>query len=116
MKLASLGAIALGILLVSVGATGTAGATGAEVIPNPSTQAHTLDKVDLESWLDGFMPYALDAGNIAGGVVAVVKDGELLFTKGYGYSDVQAHKPVDPDKTLFRPGSVSKLFTWTAVM
>ena len=77
---------------------------------------HTLDKVDLEAWLDGFVPYALDTGDIAGGVVAVVKDGEILFAKGYGYSDVAAHKPVDADKTLFRPGSVSKLFTWTAVM
>src|SRR3569833_2753181 len=110
VALASLAALALVVLLVSM----RAGA--AEVIPNPAMQAHTLDKVDLESWLDGFVPYALDTGDIAGGVVAVVKDGELLFTKGYGYSDVAAHKPVDPDKTLFRPGSVSKLFTWTAVM
>jgi hypothetical protein len=73
MKLAALVAIALGAVLVS------AGATAAEVIPNPATQAHTLDKADLESWLDGFVPYALDTGDIAGGVVAVVKDGELLF-------------------------------------
>lgn len=49
-------------------------------------------------------------------VVAVVKDGEVLLQKGYGYSDVAARKPVDPELTLFRPGSVSKLFTWTAVM
>lgn len=91
-------------------------AMAAEVIPNPATQSHTLDRVDLEAWLDGFVPYALDTGDIAGGVVAVVKDGEILFAKGYGYSDVAAHKPVNADKTLFRPGSVSKLFTWTAVM
>jgi len=70
----------------------------------------------VESWLDGFMPYALERGDIAGGVVAVVRNGEVLLVKGYGYSDVAARKPVDPDTTLFRPGSTSKLFTWTAVM
>ncbi len=40
----------------------------------------------------------------------------MLAQKGYGYSDVKTRKPVDPELTLFRPGSISKLFTWTAVM
>src|SRR3569832_1264236 len=114
MKLASL--VTVGLLLFSAGAGASREAIAAEVIPNPATQAHTLDKVDLEAWLDGFVPYALDSGDIAGGVVTVVKDREILFAKGYGYSDVAAHKPVDADKTLFRPGSVSKLNTKTAVM
>jgi CubicO group peptidase (beta-lactamase class C family) len=45
-----------------------------------------------------------------------VKDGQVLFQKGYGYADVEEKKPVLPDQTLFRPGSISKLFTATAVM
>jgi CubicO group peptidase (beta-lactamase class C family) len=45
-----------------------------------------------------------------------VKDGQVLFAKGYGYADVEAKKPVLADQTLFRPGSISKLFTATAVM
>jgi CubicO group peptidase (beta-lactamase class C family) len=49
-------------------------------------------------------------------VVVVVKDGAILLEKGYGYADVAERKPVDPERTLFRAGSVSKLFTWTAVM
>jgi CubicO group peptidase (beta-lactamase class C family) len=76
----------------------------------------SLTRADLEAWLDGFMPYALERGDIAGSVVVVVKDGRILFQKGYGYADVAARKPVDPRRTLFRPGSVSKLVTWTAVM
>ena len=64
----------------------------------------------------GFVPYALAAGDIAGAVVVVVKDGAVLVQKGYGHADVEARTPVDPAATLFRPGSVSKLFTWTAVM
>jgi hypothetical protein len=63
-----------------------------------------------------YMPYALHVGDIAGAVVAVVKDGKVLTERGYGYSDVEKRAPVDPKRTLFRPGSVSKLVTWTAVM
>jgi CubicO group peptidase (beta-lactamase class C family) len=81
-----------------------------------SGAARTLDRADVEAWLDGFMPYAIRRGNIAGAVVTVVKDGEVLVAKGYGYADVEAKKPVDPATTMFRPGSVSKLLTWTAVM
>jgi CubicO group peptidase (beta-lactamase class C family) len=77
---------------------------------------HTLEKADLEPWLDGFMPYALERGDVAGAVVAVVKNGELISAKGYGFADVEKHKPVDAERTMFRPGSISKLFTWTAVM
>jgi CubicO group peptidase (beta-lactamase class C family) len=78
--------------------------------------AHDLTKADVDAWLDGYLPYALKAGDIPGAVVVVVKDGQPLTMRGYGYSDLKARKPVDPELTLFRPGSVSKLFTWTAVM
>jgi CubicO group peptidase (beta-lactamase class C family) len=81
-----------------------------------ATGAADLTKQDVDAWLDGFMPYALKAGDIPGAVVVVVKDGQPLTMRGFGYSDLKAHKPVDPNLTLFRPGSVSKLFTWTAVM
>ena len=77
---------------------------------------HDLTKADVDAWLDGYMPYALKAGDIPGAVVVVVKDGQPLTARGFGYSDLKTQKPVDPDMTLFRPGSVSKLFTWTAVM
>jgi CubicO group peptidase (beta-lactamase class C family) len=75
-----------------------------------------LTKSDVDTWLDGFMPYALQSGDIAGAVVVVVKDGNVLTQRGYGYSDVKKQLPVDPANTMFRPGSISKLFTWTAVM
>ena len=84
--------------------------------PAPQTAAPALTAEDLGPWLDGFMPYALRQGDIAGAVVVVVKDGQVLFEKGYGYADVATRRPVDPETTLFRAASVSKLFTWTAVM
>jgi CubicO group peptidase (beta-lactamase class C family) len=71
---------------------------------------------DMEAFVDGFMDAQMKAGPVAGAVVVVVKDGQVFFQKGYGYEDVEKQVPVDPAQTLFRPGSVSKLFTWTAVM
>ena len=84
--------------------------------PTTAAVAHELTKSDVDAWLDGFVPYGLKAGGIPGAVVVVVKDGQVLTQRGFGYSDVKAQKPVDPETTLFRPGSVSKLLTWTAVM
>jgi CubicO group peptidase (beta-lactamase class C family) len=75
-----------------------------------------MTAADVGAFFDGFMPMQLERENIAGAVVLVVKDGHVLFAKGYGYSNVEHKTPVEVDTTLFRPGSVSKLFTWTAVM
>jgi CubicO group peptidase (beta-lactamase class C family) len=75
-----------------------------------------LTRQDAEAWLDGVLPASLRAQDINGAIVVVVKDGQILLAKGYGYSDAMQRTPVDPDRTLFRSGSVSKLFTTTAVM
>lgn len=80
------------------------------------TQATPLTAADAEAWLDGMMPSALRAAGVPGAVVVLVKDGQPLVQKGYGFSDWEKGIPVDAQRTLFRPGSVSKLFTWTAVM
>ena len=71
---------------------------------------------EMEAFVDGFMNSQMKAGPVAGAAVVVVKDGQVFFQKGYGYEDAQKRVPVDPAQTLFRPGSVSKLFTWTSVM
>jgi len=86
------------------------------VATSATPQAHDLTAADAEAFLDGLIPTELKADDIAGAVVAVVKDGQPLFEKGYGYADVGKKTPVTTDGTLFRPGSISKLFTWTSVM
>src|SRR6185295_10612001 len=80
------------------------------------TGPHELTPQDLEAFLDGIVPLQLEHDDIGGAIVTVVKNGKVLFAKGYGYSDYEKKKRVSPEETLFRPGSVSKLFTWTAVM
>lgn len=90
--------------------------TPSSAIPQNVQVAPQLTKEDLEAFFDGFLPIQLQRDDIAGAVVVVVKDGTVLLAKGYGYSDVKQHKPVTVDATLFRPGSISKTFVWTAVM
>ncbi|MGD9587573.1 MAG: serine hydrolase [Pyrinomonadaceae bacterium] len=92
------------------------GGPPSETAATPTDAVPQLTAEDLTAFLDGIVPQQLDRENIAGATVSVVKDGKILFAKGYGYSDVKTKAPVSPEKTLFRPGSVSKLFTWTAVM
>lgn len=108
------------VLLAQAGAAPTVSdpvqPTPAPVGAPPAAETRTLDAQDVNAWLDGFVPYALATGDIAGSVVVVVKDGQVITERGFGYSDVAAQKPVDPKLTMFRAGSVSKLFTWTAVM
>ncbi len=74
------------------------------------------DSLVLEAFMDGMIESKLLDKNITGASVSVVHDGEFLLKKGYGYSDFANRVPVSPDSTLFRIGSVSKIFTWMAVM
>src|SRR5262249_1727341 len=72
---------------------------------------------------DGFAPFAdslmsaaLEKHHIPGAVLAVVQDGRIAFARGYGFADLESRVPVDPQRTVFRVASVSKLFPATAVM
>ena len=81
------------------------------------TSSYSLsDPKELEAFLDSFFNENMDKLHIPGLVVVLVKNGDVFFSKGYGYADLEEKEAVIPGKTLFRVGSVSKLFTATAVM
>lgn len=82
---------------------------GSEIAPSRQLE-------NLEPFIDGVIGGLQKSYNVAGVTLAVVYDGEIALTKGYGFADADGLRPVDADITLFRPGSVSKLFTWTAIM
>ena len=91
----------------------------AAAIEAPATSAvspHALEKADLEAFFDGIVPLQLERSDVAGATVLVMKDGQELLKKGYGFSDFAKKKPVDPGSTIFRLASISKLFTWISVM
>jgi CubicO group peptidase (beta-lactamase class C family) len=85
-------------------------------VPQNPSGAHALTSEDLESFFDGILPLQLERSDIAGASVLVMKDGNVLLQKGYGFADVKTKKPVDPVSTIFRLASISKLFTWVSVM
>jgi CubicO group peptidase (beta-lactamase class C family) len=70
----------------------------------------------VEAFFDGLLAGQLEAYHIAGAAVAVVREGKVLLAKGYGLADAERRTPVSAETTLFRMASISKLFTWTAVM
>ena len=71
---------------------------------------------ELKIWLDEFMVEQMDKLHIPGVTFSLVHNGELFFAKGYGYANLEQQIPVKSDRTLFRVGSISKLFTATAIM
>ena len=89
-------------------------------IPTPAKTAFGPsaldDTVALGAYLDGAFNQFVDVEHVQAAVVSVVKDGRLLYARGYGYADDAKKTPVDPATSLFRIGSTSKLFTWTALM
>lgn len=91
-------------------------ATG--LIPTHSVSAASGlgNPAEVEAFFDGAMAAEMSARHIPGAVVSVVRDGQVLFSKGYGFADLENQTPVDPQRTLFRAGSVAKLFVATAVM
>ncbi len=88
---------------------------------NPSVTStsttHNLNNLqEFAAFANNFFEQQLSESKIPGAVIIVVKDGKILFTKGYGYANLEQNIPVDADKTLFRVASLSKLFTATAAM
>ncbi|MCK5642344.1 MAG: beta-lactamase family protein, partial [Gammaproteobacteria bacterium] len=74
-----------------------------------------LTRSNLESFFDTQIPLLMDKYNLVGYTMGFGLDDEII-TRGYGFSDLEKQIVVDSENTLFRAGSISKLFTWTAVM
>lgn len=70
----------------------------------------------LADFVDGVMAQQIATREVAGAVVTVVYRDKVLFSRGYGFADIDKGIAVDGQQALFRPGSVSKMFTWTALL
>jgi len=114
---------ALVIMLASLSLLTACGSTSSSAgLPprEPPSGEHQLTAEDVNAWLDGKLPDALKNGDIPGAVVTVVKDGQVVTTRGYGWSDTGASGgnpvAVDPQKSLFRVASISKIPTSISAM
>ena len=75
-----------------------------------------IPPAELEAFIDGTVAEAMARDHIAGAAVAVVQNGQIVLKKGYGVDRLDPVRRVDPDRTLFRLGSITKTFTWIALM
>lgn len=99
---------------------GPAGAAGLSETAGTGSSLPAVNQTGLtglEAFTDEFMQELTGTeGGAPGAAVAVVQDGRVILNKGYGLADIEKKIPVDPDKTLFRIGSVTKTFTAAAIM
>lgn len=82
----------------------------------PATQLRLIPPAELELFVDGLVTSSMATDHILGVTVAVVQGGKPVLLKGYGLASLDSGRAVDPERTLFRIGSISKTFTWTALM
>lgn len=95
-------------------------ATAAEQVPGraaalPEATAES-ERVAFETYVDGVIAGVVARTPIAGLVVSVVRDDRLLLAKGYGQASLDPAHAADGDTTMFRIGSISKTFAYTAAM
>jgi len=99
-----------GWLVPQVAAQEPAGDTAATTAPSAEQYEN------LDTFVDTMIETQRSILDISGLTVSIVKDGKVIFAKGYGMQDIDKDIPVTADKSTFRIGSTSKLFTWTSVM
>lgn len=75
-----------------------------------------IPPLELEAFVDATMKLGMEQANVAGGAVSIVQNGRVVLSKGYGFASFDPLRPVDPETTLFRLGSITKTFTWIAAM
>ena len=82
----------------------------------PAQVAGPTDRGALERFVDSVVARGMAAQRIPGAAFCFVRHAEVFFCKGYGVADLSQRRPVVPESTIFRVGSISKVFTATAVV
>ena len=87
------------------------------IVSAPAAAASLDDKLgSIEGFVDGVMAGQRAEENLVGATIALVKDNRLVLAKGYGEANRGLGLRVDARRTMFRIGSISKLFVWLGVM
>ncbi|MBE1556605.1 serine hydrolase domain-containing protein [Sporosarcina limicola] len=115
-----------GVILLAFLVTGTgaslfwvqepASAAASQAVKSDAKPADLNDSAEVAAFVDKVMKSNMDLFEIPGAVISIVKDDKVLFSKGYGHSNIEKDAPIEPETSMFRIASTTKLFTWTAVM
>jgi len=106
-------------LLLCLGTMLPRPAPGADASDRPAHAPRGADPFSakrLGAFVDSVMSAEMKREGIPGAAFVFVRHGRVLYQKGYGWANVTARRAVDPKKTIWRIGSISKTFTATAVM
>jgi CubicO group peptidase (beta-lactamase class C family) len=102
---------------VSAPAAGALELAAEEPRPGPRLRpGEPIPLPELEAFVDATVKLGMDEAHVAGVAVSIVQGGQVVLNKGYGFASFDPPRPVDPDTTLFRIGSITKTFTWITVM
>ncbi|WP_159102374.1 serine hydrolase domain-containing protein [Caldalkalibacillus mannanilyticus] len=82
----------------------------------PKNEPLSITTENVTAFADDYFSEAMEKNHVPGAVIIVVKDNEVIYEKGFGYANLESNTEVDPKQSLFRIGSVTKLFTATAIM
>ena len=80
------------------------------------SQSRLDDSDECVDFVDSLLNRQIEEFRIPGLAFVLVKDGRVLMLKGHGYANLERSILVDPERTVFRAASVSKVVTATAVM
>jgi CubicO group peptidase (beta-lactamase class C family) len=105
------GMVTIGARLGTAGGTATGSAYFDDITLTPTTGRIDASTASADSIMNSFMA----DWNVPGGSLGIVKDGRLVYARGFGYADREAGQPVQPN-SLFRLASVSKSVTSIALM
>jgi len=81
-----------------------------------STQIGVSDPAEMEAFIDDYLAEQMKAHHIPGVVITFVRDGEVFFSKGYGYADLENQTPMDVNETLLTTASLGKAFSAVGVL
>src|SRR5262245_66583008 len=102
-------------LIIAALVTLTVSASSPGADPSQNGADGPSDPQELERFLDGYFAEQMKQQHIPGAAFVLVKEGKVFFKKGYGLADLERKQPVSPDTTIFRIGSIRKVFTAGAV-
>jgi len=93
-------------------------AYGAQPTTNPAQAGQTPSGIpfsELESRIDVLVAEHLGVST-PGVAIVVISEGEIIFSKGYGYANIEQSILIDPSTTIMTHGSIAKVFVWTAAL
>jgi len=104
---AAAGVLALVVGLASLGVPGST---------SDFQETGSVNPVELAAFMDSLMTEEMARERIPGAGFVFVQNGQVVLQRGYGFADVARRRRVIPDSTIWRVGSISKVFTATALM